>query len=187
MLSRDRFNSSATLSTRTAGNGPSLGCQWFSSKSVQNLDPLSQPRYTLAKESRCPRTRRKRNQRLQKPSRTSKWWTHRPKFVFRLSKGPMCFGTDFEAVHRRRRRKPRRKKQTWSLYPMILAPLPSHWLKSGCRRNYLKLSNGVCTLEKVGVRCSVADVSLPYTASRYRQVKRGVKEVVKGIRKGEKG
>ena len=114
-----------------------------------------------------------------------------PKVCFFDCRKVLCVsgggGTDFEAVHRRRRRRPRRKEETWSLFPTILAPLPSHWPKRGCRRNCLKLSNGVCTLEKVDVRCVVANASLPYTASRYRQVKRGVKEVVKGIRKGEKG
>lgn len=34
----------------------------------------------------------------------------------------------------------------------------------------------------LGLNCYV-----PFTASKRRQVKRGVKEVVKGIRKGEKG
>jgi len=46
---------------------------------------------------------------------------------------PYVFGlgeADFQTVYRRRkRRNSGKKKMSWSLFPEILAPLPSHWPK----------------------------------------------------------
>lgn len=58
-----------------------------------------------------------------------------PKVRVGVEMGPKVFGlgeADFQMVYRRkRRRNSGRKRMNRSLFPKILAPLPSHWPKKG--------------------------------------------------------